>query len=86
MTAAVLGAVWSLDELVERTSNMSITQKHRDTFFAVSAAGHSEWEWICYPPHLIGQQMTGKVIGTEQEAEAACKKAIDAAFDGPPSN
>jgi hypothetical protein len=37
-----------------------------------------KWEWKIYPKKEMGNVVRGEVIGTRDEAEAACKKEIDA--------
>ena len=51
--------------------------------YGVQPAGPNEWKWTIYPKIGSGSGIPakhGKVSGTREEANAACKSAIERAF------
>jgi len=49
--------------------------------FSVQPSGPNEWKWATYPTKVSGiPAKRGKLSGTREEADAACKAAIEQAF------
>lgn len=59
---------------------------YRSVEFAIHELDGNRWEWFYYPKKEDGEAQRGEVNGTRDEAEVACKKAIDAYLDGESSN
>lgn len=57
--------------------------EYRGAEYMITALGGGHrWEWAFYPQKDEGQAQRGEVIGTANQAEAACKRAIDTWRDG----
>jgi hypothetical protein len=59
---------------------------YRGVEFGLLALDDGKTRWTIYPMKETAQSETGTVEGGYEEAEAACKKVIDAALDGVNSN
>jgi hypothetical protein len=56
---------------------------YRDVEYTITALGGDKWKWAFYPKKEYGDSAhRGEVAGTEVQAVAACKSAIDAWHDG----
>jgi hypothetical protein len=46
--------------------------------YGITNLGDGKWKWVFYPNKKEGQSQHGEIVGTREQAEIACKKAIDA--------
>jgi hypothetical protein len=51
---------------------------YRGVEFAITKGDDEQWNWTFYPKKNNGIVQRGQVKGTREQAEGACKKAIDA--------
>ena len=56
--------------------------KHRNIDYGIREISPTEWEWTIYPKKEDGAIVRRNVTGTREQAEAACKREIDAGLDG----
>jgi hypothetical protein len=61
---------------------MNQQKGYRGVEFGLWTLGDGKTKWTIYPKKGTSQVQTGIVDGGDEEAEAACKKVIDAALDG----
>lgn len=60
---------------------------YRDVEYTITALGGNKWKWAFYPKKVYGDSAhRGEVAGTEDQAAAACKSAIDTWRDSKNSN
>jgi hypothetical protein len=90
MAAWVTDRLWSLEELMERTSPMtrrlSDVHGYRGVEYGIHDEGQGIWHWAYYPKIGEGLAARGRVKGNRETAIAACKAAIDEWLGPKPSN
>jgi hypothetical protein len=59
---------------------------YRDVEYMITALGSNKWKWAFYPKKEEGSVHRGEVTGTEDQAVAACRGAIDVWHNGKNSN
>lgn len=57
--------------------------EHRGFEYGIRQTGDGQWEWTIYPRKERSGVVRGKVTGTREQAEMACKREIDLGLDHP---
>jgi hypothetical protein len=65
----------------EERGTLADRHTYKGVEYALQRAGPAEWKWAIHPKVGSGiSAKRGKVIGSREEADAACKAAIEQAF------
>jgi hypothetical protein len=65
----------------ERGTTLADRHTYKGVEYGVQRVGPAEWKWAIHPKVGSGiSAKRGKVSGTREEADAACKVAIEQAF------
>ena len=59
---------------------------HKGVEYGITDLGDGKWKWAFYPKKETGQSRHGEILGTREQAEIACRRAIDAWRDSGNSN